>query len=352
MIKVSVIIPVYRVEAYLKRCVDSVRNQTLQEIEIILVNDGSPDNCGKMCDEYALEDERIKVIHKENGGLSSARNAGIEIATGEYISFVDSDDYIDLQMLEKMYHIAVQSNSDMVGCGFSQIMGNGCWRKVQSNLAQGVYNHQEIVEQLVVHILGNDQRIGQKQREGFAWLNVYKKEIIDLYNLLFRSERIYYHEDEIFLLDFLLHANTVSFVDEPLYHYEYNGSSLSNCYRKTLWEMSQQLIEIFREFSRAYGIEEECKRRIDLYMLSYVFYTVRNECHPDANYTRQQTIELLRRICEDDEVQRVLKEPFPTEGIKTVFIMLNLVKHKHPGLIYLWHRIMRRRYYPSKAAEE
>lgn len=352
MIKVSIIIPVYRVEAYLKRCVDSVRNQTLQEIEIILVDDGSPDNCGKMCNEYALEDERIKVIHKENGGLSSARNAGMEIAMGEYISFVDSDDYIDLQMLEKMYQSAARSNSDMVGCGFYEMLNTGEWRTAHSNLPEGRYEHQEIVEQLVVHILGNDRRVGQKQREGYAWLNLYKKAIIDLHNLSFRSERVYYHEDEVFLLDFLLYANAVSFVDEPLYHYQFNGSSLSNSYRKTLWEMSKQLITAFREFSRAYGIEEECRRRVDLYMLSYVFYSVRNECHPVANCTRAQTIALLRKICEDAEVQRILQEPFPTEGVKTIFIVLKLVKGKHPGLIYLWHRIMRKRYYPSNAAGE
>ena len=99
MSKISVIIPIYKVEKYLQQCVDSIRNQTFQDIEIILVDDGSPDGCGKMCDAFALEDNRIKVIHKENGGLSSARNAGLMVAGGEYVSFIDSDDYTDLQML-------------------------------------------------------------------------------------------------------------------------------------------------------------------------------------------------------------------------------------------------------------
>lgn len=90
--KISIIIPIYNVEKYLKRCIDSIVNQTYKNTEIILVNDGSPDNCGEICDEYAKIDSRIKVIHKENGGLSSARNAGIDISSGEYIMFVDSDD--------------------------------------------------------------------------------------------------------------------------------------------------------------------------------------------------------------------------------------------------------------------
>ena len=101
MTKISVIVPIYKVEKYLARCVDSIINQTYKNLEIILVDDGSPDGCGAMCDEYAKKDERIKVIHKENGGLSSARNAGLDIATGDYIAFVDSDDRLSSDAYEK-----------------------------------------------------------------------------------------------------------------------------------------------------------------------------------------------------------------------------------------------------------
>lgn len=100
-VKVSVVVPVYKVEKYLERCVNSIIKQSLSELEIILVDDGSPDNCGIMCDSFADKDNRIKVVHKANGGLSSARNAGLKIATGEYIGFVDSDDDIETDMYEK-----------------------------------------------------------------------------------------------------------------------------------------------------------------------------------------------------------------------------------------------------------
>ena len=105
MPKVSVIVPIYKVEKYLRQCIDSIINQSLKDIEIILVDDGSPDNCPKICDEYKKIDSRIKVIHKKNGGLSSARNAGMKIATGEYIGFVDSDDYVSKEFLEELYLI-------------------------------------------------------------------------------------------------------------------------------------------------------------------------------------------------------------------------------------------------------
>ena len=111
--KISVIIPVYKVEKYLSYCVNSVINQTYTNLEIILVDDGSPDNCPKMCDELAKTDKRIKVLHKQNGGLSSARNAGIDIATGEYISFVDSDDTINPQTLEILHKLIKDDNADI-----------------------------------------------------------------------------------------------------------------------------------------------------------------------------------------------------------------------------------------------
>ena len=114
---ISVIIPIYNVEEYLYDCVTSVVNQTYTNLEIILVDDGSPDNCPQMCDEWAKRDSRIRVIHKKNGGLSDARNAGIEISTGEYIAFVDSDDYLKLDMLEKLYTAAKRADADIAACG-------------------------------------------------------------------------------------------------------------------------------------------------------------------------------------------------------------------------------------------
>ena len=113
---VSVIVPIYKVEKYLGKCVDSIINQTYKNLEIILVDDGSPDNSGKICDEYAKKDNRIKVIHKENGGLSSARNAGLDVATGEFIAFVDSDDRIHLDFVEKLYRAIKEENADIASC--------------------------------------------------------------------------------------------------------------------------------------------------------------------------------------------------------------------------------------------
>ena len=112
MVKVSIIIPVYNVEKYIDKCVQSARNQTMQDIEIILVDDESPDGCPQICNDYAKNDSRIKVVHKKNGGLGFARNSGLEVATGKYVTFLDSDDFVDLHTYEHLYGIATKNNLD------------------------------------------------------------------------------------------------------------------------------------------------------------------------------------------------------------------------------------------------
>ena len=124
MAKVSVIVPVYKVENYLKKCVNSLINQTLKDIEIILVDDGSPDSCGKICDEYAKNDSRVKVIHKQNEGLSEARNVGIMAAKSPYIGFVDSDDYVAEDMYEMLYENLIKTNADVSVCGLYDCYSN------------------------------------------------------------------------------------------------------------------------------------------------------------------------------------------------------------------------------------
>ena len=141
MAKVSIVVPIYNVEKYLEQCVDSIINQTLKEIEIILVDDGSPDNCPQMCDEYAKKDSRIKVVHKKNGGLSSARNAGIEVATGDYIGFVDSDDYIvnDATLKLETWIKEIDDKDDIVAVGAARVYPNGEYIKgIEPNIDDNI----------------------------------------------------------------------------------------------------------------------------------------------------------------------------------------------------------------------
>ena len=147
--KISVIVPVYKVEKYLKRCVESIVQQTYQNIEIILVDDGSPDRCPEMCDEYARRDARIKVIHKSNGGLSDARNAGLNIASGDYISFVDSDDWIEEDFIEILYKNMKKENADISIIGYTLIWESGRKKRFTSDDEYYVFDKEDAVRELL-----------------------------------------------------------------------------------------------------------------------------------------------------------------------------------------------------------
>ena len=147
--KISVIVPVYKVEKYLNKCVDSIVNQTFTDIEIILVDDGSPDNSGKMCDDWSQKDRRIRVIHKENGGLSDARNRGIQESSGEYIIFIDSDDFIEPKMLEVLYNLATDHDADVAISGLCDCYISGKFpRCTQTDIK--IYNGVQALEQALI----------------------------------------------------------------------------------------------------------------------------------------------------------------------------------------------------------
>lgn len=165
---ISIIIPVYKVEIYLEKCIQSVINQTYENLQIILVDDGSPDNCGKICDEYAQKDHRIEVIHKSNGGLSDARNKGLEIAKGEYIGFVDSDDYIEADMYEVLYNLLKQYNADVSICNFYTVsQGKISIKNADNGINE--YNRIEILKEILL----------DKNIQSYAWNKLYKKELFD-----------------------------------------------------------------------------------------------------------------------------------------------------------------------------
>lgn len=149
---ISIIVPIYNVEKYLPKCIESILNQTFKEFELILVDDGSPDNSGAICDKYAEKDKRIRVIHKANGGLSSARNIALDTAIGEYIGFVDSDDYIDKYMYENLYKLCVETNSDIGVCNFVREL-NGEIRNKEFKLIVKEFNNLEAMRELFKGIL-------------------------------------------------------------------------------------------------------------------------------------------------------------------------------------------------------
>ena len=245
---ISVIIPVYNVEKYLHRCVDSVINQTHTSLEIILVDDGSPDQCPIICDQYTKQDKRIKVIHKINGGLASARNAGMKIATGKYLFFVDSDDWLDLDGLEKLFRIAEEYDVDFVR--YRSVREN--WPGLpphyptmveeQREMHGGYYSKDDIIKEIYPRLfVTSSLTLGPIVG---AWGSLYKMSLLKENNIQFHED-IKYSEDILFSAEVVVKANGFYYMDDGgIYHYFYNDSSISKSFRKDRWESCKAMIGI------------------------------------------------------------------------------------------------------------
>ncbi len=207
---ISVIVPVYKVEPYLDRCVESIVNQTYRNLEIILVNDGSPDNCPQMCDAWAERDVRIKVIRKENGGLSDARNAGMAAATGELVSFIDSDDYITPDFIEALYHAMMQTSADVVECAVDYVDEDGNILRQRCAAETSEMDRLEALRRLIL-----EDGIYQT-----VWNKLYRREVC----IPFEKGKL--HEDEFFTWQVFERIEKLAVVQKPMYHYLQRSSSI------------------------------------------------------------------------------------------------------------------------------
>lgn len=209
---ISVIVPVYKVEKYLRKCIESIINQTYKNLEIILVDDGSPDNCSQIIDEYAKKDNRIKVIHKPNGGLSSARNAGLKISNGKYIAFVDSDDMLDIYQYERMIMLSQKYNSDIVFCEYQKSYENELGEIiipdfVREKVEEKIYTPSEALKEMLLNA-----NIGT-----YVMTKLFKKELFD--NIIFPEGKVY--EDVATVYKLIDKSNKIVYTNEKLYYYLY-----------------------------------------------------------------------------------------------------------------------------------
>lgn len=217
---ISVIVPIYRVEEYLERCVKSILSQTYENLEVILVDDGSPDQCPAICDACAEKDARVKVIHQENKGLSGARNAGIDAASGEYLAFVDSDDYVSPHFIEELYQLLQDTGCAIGQCRFSYVKGDGLVE--EGNSAFCIYRGESLMEQLY----------GPEEKATcfvVAWNKLYRAELFKETGIRYPEGRI--HEDEATTYRLFHEAKKLAFLDRALYgYYTENGGSITSVF--------------------------------------------------------------------------------------------------------------------------
>ena len=248
---VSIVVPIYKVEAFLPRCVDSLLAQTYQNIEIILVDDGSPDNCPQICEDYKAKYDNIKVVHKQNGGLSSARNAGMEKATGEYIFFVDSDDWIESDCISDLVEIAERENVDFVRTRMKYANwpnhedGVACDFGIENMMTHGLYNRKKIESDILPISIATKQITFGPITSACATL--YRRRLLVDNNLIF-YEDVKYSEDCIFNANILFHAQSFYYVNtKQYYNYFFNDASITKSFRADRWTSNLRQIERFEE---------------------------------------------------------------------------------------------------------
>lgn len=256
---VSIIVPIYNSELFIARCIDSILAQTLKDIELILVNDGSSDGSKNIIDNYAAKDARIIAVHKSNGGVSSARNAGLDIARGVYISFIDSDDWVEQNMLESMHETIILNKVDIVAVGV--VMENAHGKPIE-NKTTGL-----------VSVAFKNPEIGVLINEinfSYSVAKFFRREFVSKSQLRFNTD-LSLGEDALFTCDYLTHVNSVALISKPFYHYvKCNNESLSTKYSpgveqfiQMIWDRLEQLYEKFPELKQLQHRHDNSSRAIN-----------------------------------------------------------------------------------------
>ena len=304
MAEVSIIVPVYQVENYIRQCIDSILVQTFTDFELILVDDGSKDRSGKICDEYAVLDQRVKVIHKENGGLSDARNCGMDQAVGNYFMFVDSDDYIAPTMLEYLYKALMNKEADIAVCNFLHFFEEDRKRDFSTNIQSEVLSGAEIF-----YSRKNERVYGIWT---VAWNKLYKRETLG--NVRFRFGK--YHEDEFWANDIYQMDIKVVTIPECLYYYRQRDNSIMG--RKNI--------------KRDFDILEALQERIAVYFM--------DERHADQAYkvmifSLEYLAESKKLITNKDEENQFLQAEKKTKDMIKRLKKMNLSKIKRVSLVFI-----------------
>lgn len=291
MVKISVIVPIYNGEKYLEQCLDSIINQTIKDIEIILINDGSTDKTAEICQRY-LSDPRVKYCQKENEGLAAARDDGMLMATGEYIGFVDADDWLKENMYERMYEAACSNNSDVVFCNCIQ---NENGHIFTPEMPTGPYDREAIIKDILPKSLAYIGKGGTKR--AIRWSNclrIYKAETLKENTIRF-IRCLRRSQDLQLTYEAMLVAQNYYYIGEPLYHNRVVGDSLSRGYTKNMWNLYIPLIE------RLYSDTENFKEADlmpSMHLRAFFFVTdcIENEFKPLCTNDKETKIKLINEI--------------------------------------------------------
>ena len=288
---ISVIVPVYKVEEYLDKCVESIVNQTYKNLEIILVDDGSPDNCPKMCDDWAKKDNRIKVIHKENGGVCSARNSGLDKSKGEWISFVDSDDWVEQDYIADMYNVAIKTNISYVCCGYNRIY---------SCSVDSINSNGELIEFTAMNFVVS--LLNVQNGYGFVHMKLFARNCID--NIRF-DESLLVGEDALFNVQLCNKTTKMVVYNKVLYNYRLNLNSVVRKYDKNyINKYTNSMIKMKNYIDENYD-DKHIQQSVFNYIVYHLMLICVNYCYHPNNENKFNS---LKKTCNIDIYKESIKK--------------------------------------------
>lgn len=325
---VSIIVPVYNVEKYLKRCIQSLLQQTYKHIEIILVDDGSLDQSGIMCDKISQEDIRVKVVHKKNAGLGMARNTGMEWVTGKYVMFVDSDDYINIDAVQKLLELAISFNVEVV---LSRFIYDDC--EEESTIATGLYDGEDRVKELLTSLMGNGGK--KDQINVSSCTKMYLVDFLKKTGIKFPSERELIWEDLAFNFEVFLNVKRAYVSKYAYYHYCYNTMSLTHRYIPDKFEKIMIMYEYMSQKIAAHNLSEDSKVRVDNMFMGNIRTCIKLEAYYFKKNGLKASINNIKEISSDSRVQKLVSE-IPNKEMTKQQVLYNwFITNKMPVVLFL-----------------
>ena len=323
--KLSVIIPVYNAEEHLAKCIDSVLSQTEKNIEIILIDDGSQDNSLDICQTYAYWDERIRVIHQENAGVSAARNQGIEVAVGEYLGFVDSDDWIEKDMYERLLNEAERTGADVVMCDAKTVYSDG---KIQVDTITQLSCNQILVKSDFTPAL-------LLEMAGSVWRCIYKKNRLS--NGFLKSKRVLFpfgikfSEDRIFNLYAMGYANKIAYIKEAYYNRYINEKSAVHRFHEDYFEICKMAAcEIEKAISLVWNDDSGYQKAYLNQLINRALMAICNYYYKTSHLSSRERIDAVKKVCGDSMLQYAIKQT----GAKNIQVKWIIKKRVNLLILY------------------
>lgn len=337
MPEISVIVPAYYAENFIVGCVESVRDQTFPDWELIIVNDGSRDRTRELCDACAAEDSRIRVIHLEkNGGVSNARNTGLAAAAGKHIAFLDADDRYEPNCLQTLWDAMYAAGADSAACAHWNLLPDGT-KSPEIALPAGVYDAEGIREKIVYPLLGD--RLTRPIFNGFIWRYLYSADIIRKIGLAFEGA---YLEDDLFLMEYFCSAQKLAVTEEPLYRYLLNPASATHRYMADFMQVFSRFMERKEDLATRYGLHDARPLWRENSNWAGLLIAIGNEYaagNPKKLREKQKTV---REICRRPEMAEAIRKLSPVGMSGNKQMVARLVRGGHFFILTQLYRIKNR----------